>query len=77
MEGGIDEGVAETGRTGAALGACRSEARISAAERACKAPRAVAMVAMAVGDEDMRDALAPVGVGDRASDGDRPPDPGR
>jgi len=63
-EGRIDEGIAEAGGAGAALGAGRAEAHDLAAEPLLQRPRTVAMVAMAVGDQDMADALAPRRFGD-------------
>ena len=45
-EGGIDEGFAEAGRTGAALGARRPKAQDLAADEGLQRPRAITMVAM-------------------------------
>ena len=57
-EGGIDEGLAEARGACAALGAGRSEAQDLAADQRLQVSRPVAMIAMAVGDQDMGDALA-------------------
>ena len=65
LEGGIDEGIAETRRAGAARRAGRSERGDLAAEQRLQGARAVAMVAMAMRDEDMSEALAPYRGGDR------------
>jgi len=64
-EGWIDESFTETRRAGAALGTGRAEAHELSAEQRLQGARAVAMVAMAVGDQDVGDALATCGLGDR------------
>ena len=58
LEGWIDEGLAEAWGAGAALGAGRAEAQDLAADQRLQAPRPVAMIAMAVGDQDVGDSLA-------------------
>ncbi len=65
LEGGIDEGVAEPRRPGAPAAAGRTEAQDLAAEQFLQRTRTVAMIAVAVGDKDVGDALAAGGLGDR------------
>ena len=60
----IDEIAPQSRRTCAARSLGRTEAQDLAAERFLKRARAVAMVAMAMGDEDVADALALGRVGD-------------
>jgi len=57
-EGGIHEGLAEAWGACAALGPGRSEAQDLAADQRLQVSRPVTMIAMAVGDQDMSDALA-------------------
>ena len=80
LEGGIDERVAETRRAGAARCAGRPERGDLAAEQLLQGARPVAMIAMAVRDEDVRQPLAfdrggnrlqmPLVGGTRVDDGD-------
>ena len=80
LEGGIDERVAETRRAGASRRAGRPERGDLAAEQRLQGARPVAMIAMAVRDEDMRQPLVfdrggnrlqvPLVGGTRVDDGD-------
>jgi hypothetical protein len=65
LEAGIDKGIAETGRAGAARRAGRPKRGDLAAEQGLQGTRAIAVVAMAMRDEDMRETLASDRCGDR------------
>ena len=73
----IDERVAEPGCAGAAAAAGRAEAHHLAAEQRLQGPGAVTMIAMTVGDENMRHALAARRCGDSREMRGRRRDPDR